>query len=126
MGGFFEHLIGVMKTVLRKTFPKKIPELDTFYTSIVITEGLVNNRPIHFVLGGDDILPLTPNYLLCGRNLNLNNNIVMPDPGDIKDPDFLVSSPETLGLRGKRLKNLMVEIPRRWQTEYEANIWTWE
>ena len=118
MGGFFERLIGVMKTVLRKTFPKKIPELDTFYTSIVITEGLVNNRPIHFVLAGDDILPLTPNYLLCGRNLNLNSNIVMPDPGDIKDPDFLISSPETLELRGKRLKNLMIEITKRWQTEY--------
>ena len=79
MGGFFERLIGVMKTVLRKTFPKKIPDIDAFHTSITITEGLVNNRPIHFVLAGDDIMPLTPNYLLFGRNLNLNSNIIMPD-----------------------------------------------
>lgn len=118
MGGFFERLIGVMKTVLRKTFPKKIPDSDAFQTSITITEGLVNNRPIHFVLAGDDIMPLTPNYLFFGRNLNLNSNIVMPDTDETKDPDFLISSPDNLGLRGKRLKNLMVEITRRWQDEY--------
>ena len=63
-------------------------------------------------------MPLTPNYLLFGRNLNLNSNIVMPDTDETKDPDFLISSPDNLGLRGKRLKNLMVEITRRWQEEY--------
>ena len=70
------------------------------------------------MLAGDDIMPLTPNYLFFGRNLNLNSNIVMPDTDETKDPDFLISSPDNLGLRGKRLKNLMVEITRRWQDEY--------
>ena len=42
----------------------------------------------------------------------------MPDTDETKDPDFLVSSPYNLGLRGKRLKNLMAEITRRLHEEY--------
>ena len=37
MGGFFERLIGIMKTILRKTFPKKIPDSDALLTSITIS-----------------------------------------------------------------------------------------
>ena len=92
MGGFFERLIGIMKTTSRKSFAKKISKLDEFHTSITVTEGLVNNRPIHFVLAGDDILPLTPNFLLFGRNLNLNNNSEVMDPKDIKDPEYNISN----------------------------------
>ena len=117
-GVFFERLIDVMKTTLRKSFAKKIPNLDEFHTSMTVKEGLVNNRPIHFVLAGNDMLPLTPNFLLFGRNLNLNNNSEILDPEDIKDPDYKLSDADSLELRGKKLKGIMTEISRRWQQEY--------
>ena len=121
--GFFVRLIGVMKTTLRKSFAKKIPNLDEFHTSITVTEGLINNRPIHFVLAGDDILPLTPNFLLFGRNLNLNNNSEIMDPEDIKDPDYKLSDADSLELRGKKLKGIMTEISQRWQQEYLTSLY---
>ena len=92
--------------------------MDKFHTSITVTEGLENNRPIHFVLAGDDILPLAPNFLLFGRNLNLNNNSEIMDPEGIKDPDYKLSNADSLELRGKRLKGIIAEISRRWQQEY--------
>lgn len=87
MGGFYERLIGVVKSCIRKVlFKRKISE-DELRTILTEVEMRVNNRPLTYI--DDDVnhpQPLTPAHLIYGKRLQ-------PMPVDVEDqstdPDYL-------------------------------------
>ena len=64
-GGFYERLIGTIKSCLRKSIGRACLSLDNFSTLLVEIEGILNHRPLTYV--GEDPsnpLPLRPMDLI--------------------------------------------------------------
>ena len=72
-GGFWERLIGQVKRCLKKVLGRTT--LDFYQLKIVIQEIelILNSRPLGVLYDDDMEQILTPNHLLFGRNLNLEN-----------------------------------------------------
>jgi hypothetical protein len=64
-GGFYERMIGTVKSCLKRTIWKSILTFDDFLTTLIRIEGVINQRPLTYV-GDDptDPLPLRPIDLL--------------------------------------------------------------
>ncbi len=61
-GGVYERLIQSVKRALYHTFtPEEVVPWETFHTSLVVVEGILNTRPLAYI-GADprDVAPLTP------------------------------------------------------------------
>jgi hypothetical protein len=66
-GGFWEHLIGLTKTTLKKILGRAYISLEGLQTFIVEIEAVLNHRPITYVTSeADDPEPLTLSHLLYG------------------------------------------------------------
>jgi len=66
-GGFWEHLIGLPKTAIKKVLGRRHVSLLTLETIVVKIEAILNDRPLTFVLSElGDPEPLTPTHLLHG------------------------------------------------------------
>lgn len=69
-GGFWERLIGLTKTVLRKVLGKAFVTLPVLQTIIVEVKAVLNDRPLMYLsLDLSNPEPLTPSRLLCGRRI---------------------------------------------------------
>jgi len=69
-GGFWERLIGLTKTTLRKVLGKALVTLPVLQTVIVEIEVVLNDRPLTYVSADlRDPESLTPSHLLCGRRI---------------------------------------------------------
>ena len=66
-GGFWERLIGLTKTTLRKVLRKALVTSPVLQTVIVEIEAVLNDQPLTYVSADlRDLEPLTPSHLLCG------------------------------------------------------------
>ena len=75
-----------------------------FITMLAHAEYAANSRPISYVTNQDLNLPLTPQMLLYGRNLNVGGH---DSEFDSLDPDFTLVKKEFLnGMFKKLLKKL--------------------
>jgi len=69
-GGWWERLVGVMKTTLKMVLGRASVNLQTMQTVITEVEAIMNDRPITYVTSGRDAPePLTLAHLLRGRRL---------------------------------------------------------
>ena len=69
-GRFWEHLIGLTKTAIKKVLGRRHVSLSTVETILVEIEAILNDRLLTFVsteLGDPE--PLTPAHLLHGRRI---------------------------------------------------------
>ena len=77
-GGFWERLIGLTKTAIKKTLGRAHVSLLVLQTIVVEVELILNNRPLTYL--SDDVRdpePLTPSHILYGRILtNLPHELV--------------------------------------------------
>ena len=62
--GFWEHLVGITASALKKIWGRRHISLTLLETIIVEIEAMINDRPLTFVLG--DVEPITPAHLLHG------------------------------------------------------------
>ena len=63
-GGFWERLIGLTKTALRKILGTAIVTLPILQTLIVEIEAVLNDRPLTYVSSDlNDLEPLTPSHI---------------------------------------------------------------
>jgi transposase InsO family protein len=63
-GGFWERLIGLTKTTLRKILGRRFVTMETLQTIVTEIEAVMNDRPITYVSSNiDDLEPLTPSHL---------------------------------------------------------------
>ena len=51
-GGFYEHLVGLVKQGLRKEIGRKLLSWDKLITMITEVEVVINTRPLTYVYGG--------------------------------------------------------------------------
>ena len=72
-GGFWERLIGQVKRCLKKVLGRTTLDFYQLQTVIQEIELILNSRPLGVMYDNDMEQILTPNHLLFGRKLNLEN-----------------------------------------------------
>ena len=87
-GGFWERLIGLTKTTLKKVLGRASVDLTTLQTITVEIEAILNDRPLtHVSSNVIDEEPLTPAHLLYGRRITALPHIRV-EQDEILDPDY--------------------------------------
>ncbi|XP_055947026.1 uncharacterized protein LOC129980670 [Argiope bruennichi] len=74
-GGFWESLIGMLKSILRKILGKASLQFEELYTVLCDAEGIINSRPLTYLSeDNEDLIALTPAMFLQDVK-----EIVVPD-----------------------------------------------
>ena len=70
-GGFWERLIGLTKTSLKKVLGSSQVDMETLQTVVTEIENILNNRPITYPSSDiNDLEALTPAHILYGRRIS--------------------------------------------------------
>ncbi|XP_006818999.1 uncharacterized protein LOC102803656, partial [Saccoglossus kowalevskii] len=87
-GGFWERLIGLTKTAIKKVLGRSFVTYDELNTILVEIESVLNERPLTYVSSDkEDPTPLTPSHLLHGRSLTCVPYRIIDDD-EFGDPTF--------------------------------------
>ena len=115
-GGFYERLVGLTKTALKKTLGRALVTMEELCTITCEIEAVLNDRPLtHFSPEVEDSEPLTPSHLLHGHRLTALPHRTLEE---ISDPDFLPVNKETLDKRVNYIATLHNRFWSRWSSEY--------
>ena len=114
-GAVYESIIKIVKKVLRKTFNSRRMSLEDMITLTYHAEFVANSRPISYVTQQDNDLILTPNLLLYGRNVCIENWL---DNDTHKDPDYTLITQSDLGNNFRALRNAMKSIEQTFNSCY--------
>jgi len=111
-GGWWERLIGLTKTSLKKVLGRTLINLEELQTLVPEIEAFLNDRPISYTSTGvGDPLPLTPAHLLYGCIITS-----VPQSEDI-DVTADVSQ-TTLCDMAMRQTHIIHQFWGRWREEY--------
>jgi len=119
VGGFYERLIGLTKSSLKKTLGKSMVTLRELRRIVTEIEAILNDRPITFVSSDvNDTIPLTPSHLIFGHRLDsLPTQIgweLFEDPTYGERPLITGSF--------ARCSRILQDFWKRWRTEYLAAL----
>ena len=115
-GGFWERLIGMTKTVVRKVLGRSFITLEALQTLTVEIEAVLNDRPLTYL--SSDIVdpePLTPSHLLYGRRITTLPHPITEDE-ELTDPTYTTGT--MLRSRIQRREVLLQHFQNRWRREY--------
>ena len=120
MGSFWERLVGMVKSCLKKSIGSEKLPFTELLTVLLEVENVLNNRLLCFVYDDDDDDDdvsdvLTPNSLLYGRNLDRENKIV-------EEIDFEVIECSDLSDRKVALQNVVEHFWSVWYQEYLSGL----
>ena len=73
-GGFYEHLIRIMKRTVWKVLGNAKLNYEELLTVLMEIERVVNSRPISYRYNDEITETLTPSHLLIGRNIHSEVN----------------------------------------------------
>ncbi len=119
-GGFWERLIGMTKTVIKKVLGRAKIDVTTLQTLVTEVEAVLNDRPLTYVTSDlQDVEPLTPSHLVYGRRIT-SLPYPMTDNEEINDPDFLDESEAKKRFKNQALKLQHFEL--RWKREYLTHL----
>jgi len=118
-GGFWERLIGLTKTSLKKVLGRSSVDLTTLQTIVVEIEAILNDRPLtHLSSDLDDEQPLTPSHLLYGRRIT-----ALPHPDTdadtLTDPTY---GEDDLRRSAARMALLVQHFWQRWKLDYLTSL----
>ena len=83
-GGFWERMVGLTKTALKKTLGRQHISLTTLETVVTEIEAALNDRPLTFAPSEvGELKSLTPTHLLHGRKITCL-------PHEIVDGDAMI------------------------------------
>jgi len=120
-GGFWERLIGLTKTTLRKVLGRRRITAAELRTLITDVEAAMNDRPLTYVSPDHlDAEPITPSHLIYGRRI-----IPFPieDPPNTEDPDYIPNLTQSdLSKQALKQKELGQQLWNRWMTEYLSSL----
>ena len=68
-GGFYERLVGLVKSCIKKVISKACLSFEELNTVIVEVKGALNGRPLTYSSDEEYCRSLTPNHLVYGRSL---------------------------------------------------------
>ena len=109
-GGWWERLIGSMKSILRKVLGKACLTYEALNTILCDTEAIINSRPLTYLSEDpDDLVPITPSCFL-----QENREIGVPDC------DMLYH--EKLNKKFKHRQRLITDLRRRFRVEYLGQL----
>ena len=114
-GAVYESMVKIIKKILKKTFNSRKMSIDDMITLVSHAEYVANSRPISYVTQSDQEIILTPNLLIFGRQLHLENWL---DSETFTDPDFTMVSQKDLGEAFKKLRNSMADIEKDFNSLY--------
>ena len=119
-GGFWEHLVGLTKSAIKKVLGRAHISLQVLQTIVVEVEALLNDRPLTYVSHDpEDPEPLTPSHLLSGRritSLPYESHTI----DEIMDPSYNEYSRLTKDARTQAL--LLQHFTSRWKNEYLTSL----
>jgi len=116
-GGFWERLIGLTKTTLKKILGRSYISYEELQTVVTEIEAALNDRPLTYTSSGYiDAEPLTPAHLLHGRRLTTLP--YLEDPIDANAVPAIRSDCSTLTRRARRQKEIIDNFRERWRCEY--------
>ena len=115
-GGFWERLIALTKSALKKVLGRTHATLESLQTIVVEVEAVLNNRPLTYVSSDvTDADPITPSHLLHGRPIvSLPHRDVQED--ELDDPTYGETS--DIQTRAKIQSLLLHHFWNRWSKEY--------
>nr|XP_006815894.1 PREDICTED: uncharacterized protein LOC102809802 [Saccoglossus kowalevskii] len=115
-GGFWERLIGITKTSIKKVLGRAYVTFDELNTIVTEVESVLNDRSITY-LSSDykDDVPLTPSHLLSGRPLTTLSYATVEDD-ELNDPTF--GSRPNIVNRYAHMSKLNAQFRKRWVSEY--------
>ena len=121
-GGFWERLIGLTKSTLKKVLGRTFVSLISLQTVIVEIEAALNDRPLTYVSSDmSDPEPLTPAHLLYGRRI-----ISLPyprmDKDESDDPSYCNPSDKTTRILFSRQAQIFEHFQNRWRQEYLTSL----
>lgn len=115
-GGFWERLIGLTKTTLKKVLGRTFVSLTALQTITVEIEAILNNRPLTYVSADvNDPEPLCPAHLLYGRRI-VSLLYALIEAEKISDPDY--SSSSTIRKAANHQAQILQHFQGRWKREY--------
>ncbi|XP_068235601.1 uncharacterized protein [Palaemon carinicauda] len=112
-GGFYERLIGLTKSCLKKVLFKKIVNADELETVLKEIQCKLNNRPLTHIDAETPIEPLAPIHLWCGRIINPMPSVVLDSQ---EDPNFLDHS--EFNKRYSQVSVILNHFENMWRNEY--------
>jgi hypothetical protein len=119
-GGFWERLIGLTKTTLRKILGRRFVTMETLQTIVTEIEAVMNDRPITYVSSNiDDLEPLTPSHLLYGRKMTSLLDYEHYTDNEIAS---VQSDQTTLTNRAKLQMQIVSQFRKRWKLEYLTSL----
>ena len=111
MGGSWERLIGVVRSVLNVILDQHSTRLDDSSLSTFLYEvaAIINSRPLSLehITDSDHPEPLTPNHLLTGKS-----RVIVPPPGEFCKNDVYSIK------RWRGIQFLADQFWGRWRKEY--------
>ena len=115
-GGFWERLIRVIKSLLKKHLGKTFIRHRELETVLIRIEGIVNARPMTYVSSDyDDVDPLTPSRLLMGKK-----STVMALENE--DQNQWMEGNKLIVKRERYRQMLVRNIWNRWKKEYVLEL----
>ncbi|XP_065918376.1 uncharacterized protein [Dysidea avara] len=115
-GGFWERLIGLTKTALKKVLGRTFATLSSLQTLVVEVEAILNDRPLTYVSPDErDPEPLTPAHMLYGRRITSLPHPMVEDD-ELDDPSYGTES--DLKKRANTQALILKHFWKRWKLEY--------
>ena len=117
-GGFWERLVGLTKTALKKVLGRSHVSFDELQTVITEIQATLNDRPLTYTPTNlADPEPLTPAHLLHGRRITTLPYQELPP--DVEDVAYVPKSDySTLTRRARQQRALIDHFRDRWKSEY--------
>ena len=109
-GGFYERLIGIVKTSLSKVVGKSLLSFEELQEALIDVECFMNNRPLMYVGEECDQPVLTPNILMQGIPASFLEEDL--EKVNYMDEDKLVTK------RMIYLQKTREHLKKRWKNEY--------
>ncbi|XP_076044802.1 uncharacterized protein LOC143027402 [Oratosquilla oratoria] len=117
MGGFYERMISLTKSCLKKVLYKKKVTREELEIILREVQTRLNNRPLTYLNKEGPVESLTPNHLLYGRTINPYPLVVTLDTSD---PDFLGHT--ELIARHSCLSSIINHFERIWKKDYLTSL----
>jgi len=116
--GFWERMIGLTKSCLKKVLGRSHVSLTMLQTMIVEVEAVLNSRPLTYTSSDlSDPQPFTPAHLLYERKVTRLSHEC--NPADLSDPDY---GQDLLQMKAKTQAHLMKCFQSRWRHEYLTSL----
>ena len=116
-GGFYERMMGLVKSCLKKVLFRKRIGRDELETVLREIQCRINNRPLTYLDEEGPIMPLTPSHLLTGRIINTLPSLVIEDSSD---PDY--RGHNHLNENFSYVSSIISHFEKIWRTEYLTSL----